>query len=477
MARVQPVVSPNDALEKGTPIHSPAVPPLFPVPSPSPASPILPPSLSPSPPPAELPPPLEVRSASVGHDPPQIEVDDVADTTQVASTEKNTDPIPFPPAHPSTLVLPHPQTYSLDDIPNPLPDTYTASDETLVEFDSLVRHLEHELETIVIHRGSLQLSIEYINALKSATLDESSMGEIAIKRLRDPTWTKSIDLNGNEGLRISLEMFIDTITASDETYERVISRLQKRQRNLDFCSRYRIEKRAQELAGTSTIIHDMCPQSCIAYTGALADRDKCTECGTSRWDELKSSVDRKVPARTFTTIALGPQLQALYAEPKSARAMNYRKEKTKTVIEEARLPDGTIQVTKFDDVFSGTAYLEQYVDGTITDDDILLLLSMDGAQLYEYKASDCWLYIWVVLDLAPGERYKKKYVIPGGIIPGPNKPKNLDSFLFPGLHHISALQQEGLKIWNADNDTVFTSRPVILLKTADAPGMFSAMST
>jgi len=68
------------------------------------------------------------------------------------------------------------------------------------------------------------------------------------------------------------------------------------------------------------------------------------------------------------------------------------------------------------------------------------MLSLNGAQLYEHKASDCWIYIWVIFDHAPHLQYKKKHVLPGGFIPG--KPKIVDSFLFPGLHHVSALQSE-----------------------------------
>lgn len=95
------------------------------------------------------------------------------------------------------------------------------------------------------------------------------------------------------------------------------------------------------------------------------------------------------------------------------------------------------------------------------------MLSIDGAQLFEHKASDVWIYIWVIFDLAPDIRYKKKYVLPGGFFPG--KPKNVESLLFPGLHHLAALQREGLRIW--DGDKVFTSHPFLALATADGPGM------
>ncbi|KAI0364294.1 hypothetical protein BV20DRAFT_908711, partial [Pilatotrama ljubarskyi] len=51
------------------------------------------------------------------------------------------------------------------------------------------------------------------------------------------------------------------------------------------------------------------------------------------------------------------------------------------------------------------------------------------------------------------------------------KPKNLESFLFPGLYHIAALQREGLKIWDAAEERLFTSFPIIIFATADSPAM------
>ncbi|RPD54104.1 hypothetical protein L226DRAFT_433819, partial [Lentinus tigrinus ALCF2SS1-7] len=51
------------------------------------------------------------------------------------------------------------------------------------------------------------------------------------------------------------------------------------------------------------------------------------------------------------------------------------------------------------------------------------------------------------------------------------KPKDLDSFLLPGLIHIAALQKTGLKIWDAAEDRVYVTRPIILFATADTVAM------
>lgn len=186
------------------------------------------------------------------HHPIQTSVDDMDDI--IFTTYSKSTPSPVSAPHPDTLILPYPEdlppcdnsdALSSDDIPtvDAIPEV-----ETTVEFDYLVQRLEQELQNVVIHRNDLQLSRQYIDALKSATLEESAMKAADIKRLRGPTWAQSIDLKSDEGLRISLETFVDTLTASDETYEKVINRYQTRRPNIDFLSRYRIEKHFGEIS-------------------------------------------------------------------------------------------------------------------------------------------------------------------------------------------------------------------------------------
>jgi hypothetical protein len=135
------------------------------------------------------------------------------------------------------------------------------------------------------------------------------------------------------------------------------------------------------------------------------------------------------------------------------------------------LCDNDRSLPTVDNYFYGSNYFEAVRDGRIQENDMVLMLSFDGAQLYRNKQSDCWIYIWVIMDLDPGIHYKKKFILPGAVIPGPNKPKKPDSFLFPGLHHVAALQNEGLHIWDASQDLIVISKLFFAIGTADGPGL------
>ncbi len=107
-------------------------------------------------------------------------------------------------------------------------------------------------------------------------------------------------------------------------------------------------------------------------------------------------------------------------------------------------PNAQWKVKGYSDTTCGRNYLDAVETGTIKKDDILVQLSLDSAQLYHDKESDCWIFIYIIHNLAPDLRYKKRLVIPAGFIPGPKKMKDGDSFLYPVLYHISVLEMQRL---------------------------------
>ncbi|KAG2751918.1 hypothetical protein P692DRAFT_20705709, partial [Suillus brevipes Sb2] len=296
-------------------------------------------------------------------------------------------------------------------------------------------------------------AIAFTCALQNVSLNDPSakLSEEALFQLRNPL---------QEPLAIdeaAIQHGISTYFALEHSAVAAYERIRKSGAQCfgdaaaDVPSYARIERLIAEYTGVESIEHDMCPSTCIAYTGPFANLNCCLLCNREHYNPVKlhtSGGQNRVPCQKFITIPLAAQLQALWRDPEHAQKMSYLPDTTTQLLEELRTNHG--EFAKTDDFIMGSDYIHAVLQNDINPkNDIVLMILMDGVQLYESKQSDCWIYIWVVLNHAPGDRYKKKYILPGGFIPGPNKPKNVDLFLLPGMHHLSALQKEGLHIWDA----------------------------
>ena len=232
-----------------------------------------------------------------------------------------------------------------------------------------------------------------------------------------------------------------------------------------------VKRQLQWLSGVVPIEYDMCPNTCIAYTGPRAPLESCPRsgCNTSRY--LPGT---RTARRRFSTIPIGPVIQAFYASPETAKHMHYMERKLVENLSYVRSNSRRLDV--FDDTASGQALIDAWGSGVFGKSDIALQLSIDGAQLRPNQPSDTWVFIWIIHNLPPELRYMKAFVIPGAIVPGPKKPWDLNSFLFPSLYHVAALQREGLKLYDASLGAVVPRAvPSIIMGTADSLGS-TAMS-
>lgn len=361
--------------------------------------------------------------------------------------------------------LPSQSTYPelASNLPSADPQTPPAIDQHYERYECETADLDNLFE--VASLSDFTISIDFINALRNATLDgkHSNLSPLAIQRIRNPI-AQAFDFDKDLDLRLGLEIFLSGINSSNDVYRSTAEAIKRRYSDSNIPSYDRIKREVEEITGVSAISHVMCKNSCIAYTGPFLTLDSCPRCQTP-----KLCPETKRPYQEYVTIPIAPILQALWRNTKSAERLSYRRRKTQEIIAELQKNSG--RLSTYEDFLHGSDYLENVRNGNIQDDDMVLMFSLDGAQLYAHKASDCWIYLWVLFDLAPDERYKKKYVLPGGFIPGPNKPKNMDSFLFPGLYHLAAIQKEGLPIWDASSNRIFSSRLFLALNTADGPGM------
>lgn len=340
----------------------------------------------------------------------------------------------------------------------PVPEPLDADEEVL---DNLY---------VNVKRRDLRASLAYILALQNASLDDSGTGLSvdAIERLRNPP-DHAFSIDDDPELKLAIRLYL-ALNNADDDYTKAASAIREYNNTITLPSLRQIKSLVSQITGVEEMKHDMCVNTCVGFTGPFESLDHCPECSEPRYNQEElEATGAKVPRRQFSTIPVGQQLQAIHRSPEGAVALQYRNIQTQQIFDELNQSNGSKE--SYDDFFDGSQYLEAVNEGKIKPEDHVLMFSTDGAQLFKNKQSDCWMSIWVVLDRSPETRYQKRYVLPGVVIPGPNKPKNLDSFLFPSFHHLSAIQQEGLKIWDASRNIIYTSNPFLALGTADGPAL------
>lgn len=242
-----------------------------------------------------------------------------------------------------------------------------------------------------------------------------------ISSLRDPSPT--LELVDPSPLLKCMRHFIRLSGASRLTYEDMCEVQLLDDPTQHFLSYDQVKHRIRWLSGVVPIEHDMCLNSCLAYTGPYADLTVCPNCKTDRYFE-----GTEKPQRRFTTIPIGPVIQAFYGSRETADQMHYLERSLASNVDRVRANGGRLDT--YNDVSCGKDLLDAWNAGTFGKSDVALQLSIDGAQLRPDQASEVWVFIWIIHNLPPGLRYKKRFVIPGAIVPGPDKPKFIDSYLF-----------------------------------------------
>jgi hypothetical protein len=215
-------------------------------------------------------------------------------------------------------------------------------------------------ETVI---EDLQISLDFIAAVKNASLDNGDLDAETLHRLRNPS-TKAIDVS-DPAERYSLDLFLAATHGSEESYNANRAAYLRRHPENEVLTLARIKSKVVEWSGIVPILSHMCPNTCMAFTGPFADRQACT-CGLPRFDVNGS-------AQEFYTIPLGLQLQALFGSPESAKKLHYRREKTAEILATMD-EDGNLDIPVYEDLFHGKDYLDAVNRGDIKDHDVVVTL-------------------------------------------------------------------------------------------------------
>ncbi|KAJ3876783.1 hypothetical protein F5051DRAFT_331198, partial [Lentinula edodes] len=159
----------------------------------------------------------------------------------------------------------------------------------------------------------IQIAQLYINALRSIELDQSGLSEAALETLTHPP-EHSIKFGVSDeekDILFSLDLFIGLVRASEKEYTSSRAAVQCRYPSSSLLSYAQVKSQIASLTGIHPITHDMCPNTCMAYTGPFADHESCPRCDTSRYDLLTNH-----PHQQFYTLPLDLTFRRSIVTPK-----------------------------------------------------------------------------------------------------------------------------------------------------------------
>jgi len=196
--------------------------------------------------------------------------------------------------------------------------------------------------------------------------------------------------------------------------------------------------RLQALSGFKPVRYDCCINSCCCFTGGHNDRTTCPYCGEDRY--ITDRRGKRKPRKVFNYLPFIPRLVFMQANPSKANEMRYRV----FVHKHTR--------GKITDVFDSHIYRRLLGKRVVINGrnashdyfcdprDVAIGLSTDGFCPFRRRKATAWPLVLFHYNLAPDIRFHDGNRIDLGTIPGPHKPKDFDSYLWPVFEEFMRLQ-------------------------------------
>ena len=240
----------------------------------------------------------------------------------------------------------------------------------------------------------------------------------------------------------------------------------------EILSLHQAKKLAQDLTGFIPHMVDMCPRSCIAYTGAYASLEKCPYnrgndlCNEPRYHKPTSS-GRLKPRAQVQILPVMAKIRAMFANADTAKLLRHRD----SCLQSALHLVGTAATRKYSDYGDSQVHVMQHTELGLFQDprDIAFALSTDGAQLTMKKQSNTWLLILIILNLPGSIRCLTDSVIINFATPGPNSPGDIESFVWTVFQEM-AMASEGIWMWDAVDSSMFVHKSCISMALGDMLG-------
>ncbi|KZP04517.1 hypothetical protein FIBSPDRAFT_711163, partial [Athelia psychrophila] len=196
-------------------------------------------------------------------------------------------------------------------------------------------------------------------------------------------------------------------------------------------------KLAVRITELSPVKVDICPNSCIAYTGEFENLESCPHvrdkkvCGEKRFKPVaegsRQSASR--PRAQMMTLPVMASIRAMYSNETSSQTMRHRDKLLQQTLHLVATAAGQAHQT-YSDFGDSDVHLYHRTKLNLFSDprEVAIAISTDGAQLTMKKLSDTWLVIILLFNLPATVRYLTGSVIYAFATPGPNPPGNIESF-------------------------------------------------
>lgn len=193
----------------------------------------------------------------------------------------------------------------------------------------------------------------------------------------------------------------------------------------------------------------------------------CPHCKEPRFNEAGK------PRKQFTYSPLVPRLVNLFKNTDYAQSMQYRAEYKS-------------DPNSVNDVFGGSDYARLRAEHVTVDGktfahkffddprDIALGLATDGFAPFRRRKNTCWPIIIINYNLPPDIRFHLSQILCVGVVPGPKKPKDFDSFLWPLVEELLALQA-GVRAFDSIKMELFALRSYLIRVFGDIPAISMVM--
>ena len=230
-----------------------------------------------------------------------------------------------------------------------------------------------------------------------------------------------------------------------------------------------------QLSGLKPVAYDCCVNSCCCFTGSYDSDESCKFCNEPRY-----LADGKTARKKYRYSPLIPRLCALYKNKTICQDLLYRHECTVAEHSSSRCREDADDSVSMTDIWDGKIYNDlrarhikirgqELQDKYFSDPHNLALgLTTDGFAPWRKRKYMAWPILIINYNLPPEKQNHLKNLIPISNIPGPKKPKDMDSFLCPLVEELMKLS-DGVRAFDARTGSLFRLRAFLLLAFGDIP--------